>query len=136
MLLELNAREKSGNFCFGTLPFFRVLLATSPFHASTEEAVRAFVMEDTALPACTRMRRGGVGVEATAAAIPALADGLFWPSPSPGTCTNGARLGRGGREGMPLFDAISISSAMVFSVVVRVMGRFSCRVYLKSGTNL
>jgi hypothetical protein len=84
-----------------------------------------------------RMRRGGgVGVEATATAIPVLADGLFWPSPSPGACTTEATLGRGGREGMPLFDAISISSAMVFSVVVRVMGPFSCRVYVKSGTNL
>jgi hypothetical protein len=33
-----------------------------------------------------------------------------------------------------LFGAICIASAVVLSVVVRVIGRFSSRVYVKSGT--
>jgi hypothetical protein len=35
---------------------------------------------------------------------------------------------------MMLFRAISIASALVLSVVVRVIRRFSCRVYVKSVT--
>jgi hypothetical protein len=34
---------------------------------------------------------------------------------------------------MMLFGAISVVSAMVLSVVVRVIRQFSCRVYVKSG---
>jgi hypothetical protein len=55
----------------------------------------------------------GCGVAATATAIPALASGQFWPTPSPGACTTGATRGRGGRAGMLSFGAISIASAMV-----------------------
>jgi hypothetical protein len=55
----------------------------------------------------------GCGVAATATAIPALASGQFWPTPSPGACTTGAMGRRGGRAGMPSFGAISIASAMV-----------------------
>jgi hypothetical protein len=51
----------------------------------------------------------GCGVAATATAIPALASGQFWPTPSPGACTYGATRGRGGRAGMPSFGAISIA---------------------------
>ncbi len=49
----------------------------------------------------------GCGVAATTTAIPALASGQFWPTPSPGACTTGAMCGRGGRAGMPSFGAIS-----------------------------
>ena len=52
----------------------------------------------------------GCGVAATATAIPALASGQFWPTPSPGACTYGGTRGRGGRAGMPSFGAISIAS--------------------------
>jgi hypothetical protein len=41
--------------------------------------------------------------------------------------------GRGGRVGMTLFGAFPIAYVIVFSVVVTVMGWFSCRVYTKSG---
>jgi hypothetical protein len=53
-----------------------------------------------------------VGVVAVLA-DPSVADGQFWPTPSPGACTTGATRGRGGRAGMPSFGAISIASAMV-----------------------
>jgi hypothetical protein len=66
-------------------------------------------------------------------AIPALADGQFWPSPSPGTCRTGATRGRGGRAGMPLFDAISIALVMVLECFVCDERSGLSRVYVKSG---
>jgi len=44
------------------------------------------------------MEWGGVGVVA-ASADPSVADGQFWPSPAPGTCTSGVTPGRGGGQG-------------------------------------
>ena len=55
----------------------------------------------------------GCGVATAGTAIPALASGQFWPSPSPGACTTGAMRRVGGRACMPLFAAISIALAMV-----------------------
>ncbi len=75
-------------------------------------------------------------VSAAAMVIPALVSGQFWPSPARGPCSSGVTPGRGGKAGTMLFGAISIVSAMVVSVVVRVIGQFSCRVYVKSGTIL
>jgi hypothetical protein len=68
-------------------------------------------------------------------AIPGLASGQFLPSPAPKMCTSGAAPGRGGRGGMVLFGVISITLAMVVRVILRVLGLFSCRVYVKSGMN-
>jgi hypothetical protein len=65
-------------------------LASSPFAESPEDNVAAFVIDETALPACTRIRRGGGGVVEAPVADTSLADGLFWPSPSSGICTTGA----------------------------------------------
>jgi hypothetical protein len=48
-------------------------------------------------------------------------------------------LGSTGEEwegGMELFEAISITSAIVVRVVWRVSECFCCRVYVKSGTNV
>ena len=42
--------------------FLGVSLASSPFAESPEDNVAAFVIDETALPACTRIRWGGVGV--------------------------------------------------------------------------
>ena len=42
--------------------FLGVLLASSPFAASPEDDVAVFVIDKTALPACTRISWGGVGV--------------------------------------------------------------------------
>ena len=43
-------------------------MASSPFAESPEDNVAAFVIDETKLPACTRIRRGGGGVlEATVA---------------------------------------------------------------------
>jgi hypothetical protein len=36
---------------------------------------------------------------------------------------------------MVLFGKISVTSAMVVRVILRVLDLFSCRVYVKSGTN-
>jgi hypothetical protein len=68
-------------------------------------------------------RHRGCGVTTSATAIPALADGQFWPSPSPGACRTGATRGRGGRAGMPSFGTISIASAMVAECFFFVRGR-------------
>ena len=90
-----------------------VSLVSSLFAASPEDDVPAFVIDETALLACTRIRWGGVGVVEAPIADTSLADCLFWPSPSPSICTTGATSGRGGRAGMPPFGTISIASAMV-----------------------
>ena len=70
--------------------FLGVSLASSPFTASPEDDVTAFVIDKTALPACTRICWGGVRVVEVLIADMSLADGLFWPSPSSGICTTGA----------------------------------------------
>jgi hypothetical protein len=76
-----------------------VLLASSPFTASPEDDVAAFVIDKTALSACTRIRWGGVGVVEALIADTSLADGLFWPSPSSGICTTGVTVEGGeGRD--------------------------------------
>jgi hypothetical protein len=62
---------------------------------------------------------GGGGVVA-ASTNPSVADGQFWPSPAPGTCTSGATPERGGRAGMPSFGTISIASSMVAECVFMV----------------
>jgi hypothetical protein len=80
-------------------------------------------------------RHWGCGVTTTATAIPALADGQFWPSPLPGACTTGATCGRGGRAGIPLFNTISIVSVMVLECFVCDERSDLSRVYVKSGTN-
>ncbi len=46
-----------------------------------------------------------------------------------------AALGRSGRGGMVWFGPISVLSAMVVRVILRALGLFSCRDYVKSGTN-
>ena len=96
--------------------FLGVSLASSPFTASPEDDVAAFVILDTELPACTRICWEGVGVVEAPIADTSLADSLFWPSPSSGICTTGVTRWRGGRAGIVLFGAISASSAMVVSV--------------------
>ncbi len=53
--------------------------------------------------------------------------------PRENACSSGATLERGRRVRMMSFGAISVVSSMVLSVVVRVIGRFSCKVYVKSG---
>jgi hypothetical protein len=77
----------------------------------------------------------GCGVTTVVLDSPALADGQFGPSPSPGACTTGATRGRGGRARMPLFDAISIPSVMVLDCFVCDERSGLSRVYVKSGTN-
>jgi hypothetical protein len=77
----------------------------------------------------------GWGVVSATTAVSALVSGQFLPSPLPGVCTSGAAPGRGGRVGMVLFGPISVSSAMVVRVILRELSLFSCRVYVKSGTN-
>jgi hypothetical protein len=77
----------------------------------------------------------GCGVAATAAAILALTSNQFLPSPAPRMCTSGAAPGRGGRVGMVLFRPNSVTLAMVVRVILKVLGLFSCRVYVQSGTN-
>ncbi len=67
----------------------------------------------------------GCGVTTTAEAIPALADGQFLPSSLPGACMTGAMRWKGGREGMPLLDAISIALVMFGSVMFVMRGRVS-----------
>jgi hypothetical protein len=76
----------------------------------------------------------GCGVAATATAIPALASGQFWPTPSPGACTTGATRGRGGRAGMPSFGAISIASAMVSECFFYGGGVLRVEPYVKPST--
>ena len=88
-------------------------MASSPFTASPEDDVAAFVIDETALSTCMRIRWGGVGVVEAPIADTSLADGLFWPSPSSGICTTGATGWRGGGAGMPSFGTISNTSAMV-----------------------
>ncbi len=74
----------------------------------------------------------GCRVTTAATAIPALADGQFWPSPFSGACRTGAMCERGGRAGMPLFDAISIASVMVLECFVCDERSGLSRVYVKS----
>jgi hypothetical protein len=69
-------------------------------------------------------------------AIPALADGQFWPSSLPGACTTGVTGGRGRKAGMSLFDMISIASVMVLECFVCYKRLLLCRVYVKSSTNV
>ncbi len=78
----------------------------------------------------------GCGVITTATAIPVLADGQFWPSPSPGACRTGTTHGRGGGAGMPSFDAVSIALVMVLECFVCDERSGLSRVYVKSGTNV
>jgi len=82
-------------------------------HPLKMTSLAAFIIDETALPACTRIRWGGVRVVEAPIADTSLADGLFWPSPSSGICTTGATDWRGGRAGIPSFLAVSIASAMV-----------------------
>ena len=49
-------------------------------------------------------------------------------------CTSGEAPGSGVRAGMVSFGAISIVSAMVVIVIVRVARLICCRVYVKYGT--
>ena len=88
-------------------------MASSPFTASPEDDIAACVIDETALPACTRIYWEGVGVVEGPIADTSLADGLFWPPPLSGVCTTGVMGWRGGRAGIPLFFAVSIASAMV-----------------------
>ena len=111
-------------------------MASSPFTASPEDDVAAFVIDETALPACTRIRWGGGGVVETPVADTSLADGLFWPSPSSGISTTGALGWRGGRAGIPSFLAVSIGSAMVRGGVFCDGRLYSRRVYGKYGTTI
>jgi len=80
--------------------FLGVSLASSPFTASPEDNVAAFIIDETALSACTRIRWGRVGVVEAPIADTSLTDGLFWPSPSSGICMTGALgwRGEGGRD--------------------------------------
>ena len=116
--------------------FLGVSLASSPFTASPEDDVAAFVIDETALSTCMRIRWGGVGVVEAPIADTSLADGLFWPSPSSGICTTGATGWRGGGAGIPLFLAVSIASAMVLGCVFCDGKLFSRRVYAKYGTTI
>jgi hypothetical protein len=50
--------------------------------------------------------------------------------------TTGATRGRGGRVGMPSFDAISIASVMVLECFVCDERSGLSRVYVKSGMNV
>jgi hypothetical protein len=61
-------------------------------------------------------------------AIPALADGQFWPSPLPSICMTGGTHGREGSAAMPSFDVISITSVMVLECFVCDEWLGSCRV--------
>ncbi len=74
-------------------------MASSPFSASPEDDVAAFVIDKTTLSACMRIRWGGVGVVEAPIADRSLADGLFWPSPSSGICMTGTSNWRRGGQG-------------------------------------
>ena len=111
-------------------------MASSPFTASPEDDVAAFIIDETALPACTRICWGGVGVVEAPIADTSLADGLFWPSPSSGICTTGATGWRGGRAGISSFLPVSIASAMVRGCVFCDGRSYSRRVYGKYGTTI
>ena len=104
-------------------------MASSPFTASPEDDVAAFIIDKTALPACMRICWGGGGVEEAPITDTSLADGLFWPSPSSGICTTGATGWRGGRAGIPSFLMVSIASAMVRECVFCDGRSYSRRVY-------
>ena len=57
--------------------FLGVSLASSPFAASPEDDVAAFVIDEIVLPACTRICWKGVGVVEAPIVNTSLADGLF-----------------------------------------------------------
>jgi hypothetical protein len=113
------------------LHFLGVSLASSLFAVFPEDDFAAFVIDETALPVCTRICRGGFGVVEAPIADMSLADGLFWPSPSSGICTTGATRWRGGRAGIPSFLVVSIASAMVRGCVFCDGRSYSRRVYGK-----
>ena len=88
----------------GTLHFLGVSLAPSPFTVFPEDDIAAFIIDETALPASTRIRRGEVGVVEAPIADTSLADGLFWPSPLSGICTTGVTRRGGGGQGSLRFS--------------------------------
>jgi hypothetical protein len=124
-LTTIVTRLEAMDQVFHKLPprcFLGVSLASSPFTASPEHDVTVFVIDNTMLPACTRICWGGVPVVEAPIADTSLADVLFCPSPlSGGICTTGAVCWRGGKAEIPLFLAISITLAMVRGCVF-VMG--------------
>jgi hypothetical protein len=114
--------NNQGIICFGTLCFLGVLSASSRFAASPEDDVAAFVINKTALLARTRICWGGFGVVEAPIADASLADGQFWPSPLPDICTTEATRWGVESAGVPLFNVISITLAMVpeYFFVMRV----------------
>ena len=109
----------------GTLHFLGVSLAPSPFAVFPEDDVTAFVIDETALPACTRIRRGGVRVVEAPIADMSLADGLFWPSLRQVYVRLVRRAGRGGGQGSLCFSQFP-SRLPWFGGVFFVMGGRIC----------
>jgi hypothetical protein len=72
----------------------------------------AFVIDETALPACTRILWGGLGVVDAPAADASPADGQIWPSSPPALCTTGGTRGGDDMAGVPSCDDVSIASAV------------------------
>ncbi len=84
-------------------------MASSASVASPDDAVAAFVIDEIALPACTRIRWGGVGIVDAPAADNSPADGQIWPSPPPAICTTGVMCRREEMAGVPSFEDASIA---------------------------
>ncbi len=83
-----------------------VLFFLLPCIALPEDAVAAFVIDETALPACTRILWGGLGVVDAPAADSLPADGQIWPSPPPSHMYNccDARGGGNGQRAIGRHD--------------------------------
>ena len=111
MIFTVCAR-KVREFSFQNVAFPRGIVGIIPVAVFPEDDFAAFIIDETAMPVCTRIRRGGFGVVEAPIADTSLADGLFWPSPSSGICTTGATRWRGGRAGIPLFLVVSIASVL------------------------
>ena len=102
--------------------FLGVLLASSPFTASPEDDVAAFVIEETALPACTRIRRG---LWRPQSQTPHLLTAYFGHPLCQAYVRLGRRTGEGGGQGSLRFSQFPLRRPW-FGGVFFVMGGCIC----------
>ena len=111
-------------------------MASSASVALPDDAVAEFVIDETPLPACTKIRWGGGGVVDAPAADALPADGQIWPSPPPALCTTGATFGGDDMAGVPSCNDVSIVSPVDPKCFV-LWGKLVCRrVYVLYGTTI
>ncbi len=138
-LMAIVTRLKATDEEFHELPphcFLGVLLASSPFTASPEDDVAAFVIDEIALSACTRIRWGGSELWRPRSQTRHLLTAYFGHPLRQAYVRLGRRAGGGGGQGSLRFLRFP-SRRTWFEGVFFCDGRsYSRRVYGKYGTTI